>query len=157
MKRFSKITIGLAALFAVASCNRYEPLDYEVDKPESVTVQEDIDSYPALKSYINRSANPNFKFGVALSLDEYVNKSVKYRLANKNFDEIVLGYAMKHGAVVQADGSLALDNVKALLQTAKAAGVSVYGHTLAWHANQNAKYLNSLIAPIIIPATGGPT
>jgi endo-1,4-beta-xylanase len=157
MKRFSKIAIGLATLVAVASCHRYEPLDFNVEKPESVAIQEDIDSYPALKSYINRSAHPNFKFGAGVNLDEYVKKGVMYRLVNKNFDEIAIGYAMKHGAVVQADGSLALDNVKTLLQTAKAAGVSVYGHTLAWHANQNAKYLNGLIAPTIIPSTGGPT
>jgi endo-1,4-beta-xylanase len=149
--------IGFATLLAVASCNRYESLDYTVEKPESIAIQEDIDSYPALKSYINRSAHPNFRFGVGVNLSDYIQKGVMYRLANRNFDEIVVGYEMKHGAVVQADGSLALDKVQTLLQTAKAAGVSVYGHTLAWHANQNAKYLNGLIAPTIIPATGGPT
>src|SRR5215210_8975184 len=111
MKILSKITIGFATLVTAVSCAKNEPLAFSVEKPESITLQEDIDSYPDLKSYINRAAHPNFKFGVALSLEDYVNKGVMYRLANKNFDEIVLGYAMKHGAVVQADGSLALNNV----------------------------------------------
>ncbi len=151
MNRLYKVALGITTLL-VTSCNVYEPLDFSVDKPESVALQEDIDAYPALKSYINRTAHPNFKFGVALSLSDYVNKGVMYRLANKNFDEIALGYEMKHGAVVQANGSLALDNVSKLLETAKAAGTSVYGHTLCWHANQNATYLNSVIAPMIVTA-----
>ncbi|MEI6948143.1 endo-1,4-beta-xylanase [Paraflavisolibacter sp. H34] len=154
MKLLNQLTIGIATLVTAASCARYEPLDFQVQKPESIALQEDIDAYPALKSYINRAAHPNFKFGVAMSINDYLGQAVKYRLANKNFDEIVLDYAMKHGAVVQADGSLALENVKKMLESAKAAGMSVYGHTLAWHANQNAAYLKGLIAPLSVTAPG---
>ena len=77
-----------------------------------------------------------------------------YRLVNKNFDEITLGYEMKHGAIVQSDGSLDLDNVNKLLKTAQEANVSVFGHTLCWHANQNATYLKKLIAPDVLSTTG---
>lgn len=153
MNKLYKITLGLTAIMA-ASCARFEPLEYSVPKPESVAMQEEIDAYPALKSYINRTAHPNFKFGAALSLADYNNQGVMYRLANKNFDEIVLGYEMKHGGVVQSNGSLALTNVERLLENAKTAGVSVYGHTLLWHANQNATYLKSVIAPDITASTG---
>ncbi|HEY1113555.1 MAG TPA: endo-1,4-beta-xylanase [Chitinophagaceae bacterium] len=154
MNKLSKLTIGFGLLVAAASCTKYEPADFSVEKPASISLQEDIDAYPALKSYINRSAHPNFKFGAAVSLDEYVKKGVMYRLVNKNFDEIAIGYDMKHGAIVQADGSLALEKVKTLLQTAKAVGTTVYGHTLAWHANQNATYLKGLIAPYILTTPG---
>ena len=153
MNKIYNVVLGLTSLL-VASCAKYEALEYSVTKPETAIVQEDIDSYPALKSYINRTANPNFKFGVALSLADYNNKNVMYRLANKNFDEIVLGYEMKHGAVVQSNGNLSLDNVTKLLENAKASGTSVYGHTLCWHANQNATYLKSIIAPDITASTG---
>ncbi len=152
MNQLHKLTVGVTALLALAGCTKYEPLRFTAEKPESIALQEDLDSYPALKSYINRAAHPNFKFGVALSLNDYVNRGVMHRLANKNFDEIVLGYQMKHGAVVQADGSLALDAVKNLVQVAKAAGTTVYGHTLAWHANQNATYLKGLLAPLVVTA-----
>ncbi|HWI94205.1 MAG TPA: endo-1,4-beta-xylanase [Flavisolibacter sp.] len=154
MKRLNKITISLAMLVVVASCKKYEPLSFNVDKPQTVTDQESIDSLSALKTYINRAAHPNFKFGAAVSLSEYINKGVMYRLANSNFNELVAGYEMKHGAVVQADGSLALDNTKKFLQTAKAAGMTVYGHTLTWHANQNASYLNNLISPMTVTTPG---
>lgn len=153
MNKIYKVALGLTSLL-VTSCTKYEALEYSVVKPETAVIQEDIDSYPALKSYINRTAHPNFKFGVALSLADYNNKNVMYRLANTNFDEIALGYEMKHGAVVQANGNLSLDNVTKLLENAKAAGTSVYGHTLCWHANQNATYLKSIIAPDITASTG---
>ncbi|AXY74592.1 1,4-beta-xylanase [Paraflavitalea soli] len=150
MNSLHKIAAGFTVLVAMAACNKYKAAEFSVDKPATVAAQEDIDAYPALKSYINRAAHPNFKWGVALGLQEYLDKGVKYRLANKNFDEIVLGYEMKHGAVVQANGNLELTKVKALLQTAGQAGMSVYGHTLVWHANQNAAYLNGLISPLVV-------
>lgn len=153
MNNIYKVALGLTSLL-VTSCTKYEALEFDVVKPETAVIQEDIDSYPAIKSFINRTTNPNFKLGVALSLSDYNNKNVMYRLANKNFDEIALGYEMKHGAVVQANGTLLLDNVTKLLETAKAAGTSVYGHTLCWHANQNATYLKSMIAPDVTASTG---
>ncbi|MFD2581182.1 endo-1,4-beta-xylanase [Pedobacter vanadiisoli] len=157
MKRLYKIAFGLAGVVLLASCHKYESLDFQVAKPSSFTAQEQIDAYQPLKTYIDRSANPKFKFGAGASLQSYLSKGVAYRLLNSNFDEITLGYEMKHGAVVQADGSLALTNVKSLLETASKAGITVFGHTLAWHANQNATYLKGLIAPVVIPSSGGPT
>jgi len=157
MKQYSKIALGLVSTLMLVSCHKYESLDYQVEKPSTFAAQEQIDAYQPLKTYINRTANPKFKLGAGASLQPYVSKGVIYRLINSNFDEITLGYEMKHGAVVQADGTLALTNVNNLLETASKAGVSVFGHTLAWHANQNATYLKSLIAPIVIPSTGGPS
>ncbi|MBB4108176.1 endo-1,4-beta-xylanase [Pedobacter zeae] len=157
MKRLYKIAFGLAGVVLLASCHKYESLDFQVAKPSSFTAQEQIDAYQPLKTYIDRTANPKFKFGAGASLQSYLSKGVMYRLVNSNFDEITLGYEMKHGAVVQADGSLALTNVKSLLETASKAGITVFGHTLAWHANQNATYLKGLIAPVVIPSSGGPT
>lgn len=156
MNKIYKTALGVAAIAMAASCSKYEPLGYEVDKPESVVLQEGIDSYDALLSYINLSAHPNFKLGAALSLSTYVNKSVMYRLANRNFNEIVMGWEMKHGGVVQPNGSLALDNVANLMEKAKEAGMPVFGHTLCWHANQNASYLNGLIAPLRVTAPSFP-
>lgn len=157
MNTIYRFFTGLAVTLLAVSCTKYHSDDFSVDKPESIALQEDIDSYKALKEYINRTNHPNFKWGTALGLNDYVNKSVIYRLANRNFDEFALGWEMKHMAVVQADGSLALDNVSKLLTTASGAGMTVYGHTLCWHANQNAKYLNSLIEPVIIPGQATPT
>ncbi|TDO24613.1 endo-1,4-beta-xylanase [Pedobacter duraquae] len=157
MKPLYKLAIGIITTMAVASCQKYESLEYTVNKPASFGSQELIDGYQPLKTYIDRTANPKFKLGAGIGLQPYLSKGVLYRLANSNFDEITLGYEMKHGAVVQADGSLALTNVKSLLEAASKAGMSVFGHTLIWHSNQNANYLKGLIAPIVTPSTGGPT
>lgn len=150
MQKLLTIAAGVSVLSLMTACNKYKAPAFEVDKPASVSVQEDLDAYPALSSYINRSAHPNFKWGVALGLQEYLDKGVKQRLADKNFDEIVLGYEMKHGAVVQADGSLDLVKVKALLEAATRNNKAVYGHTLVWHANQKASYLNGLLTPMVV-------
>lgn len=151
MKKIYRIVPFAAFLITLASCTESHVLSYDVEKPISIANQEEIDAYADLKTYVDREANPNFKLGLGVSLNDYTSKSLMYRLANRNFDEITLGYEMKHGAIVQADGSLNLDNVNELLATAQAANVSVFGHTLCWHANQNATYLKKLIAPVEIP------
>lgn len=154
MNKLYKIWLLSSVLMIAASCANDSALDYTYEKPQSIANQEEIDGYKDLNTYVNRTANPAFKLGAGISLSDYTSKSIMYRLVNKNFDEITLGYEMKHGAVVQADGSLNLDNVTKLLAMANEANVSVFGHTLCWHANQNATYLKSLIAPEIIPGNG---
>ena len=136
------------------SCADDTTLEYDYAKPESVANQEQINAYKDLKMYVDKTVNPNFKLGAGISLSDYVSKGVLNRLVDRNFDEITLGYEMKHGAVVQANGSLNLDNVNKLLKLAKEGNVSVFGHTLCWHANQNAAYLNTLIAPDVLSSTG---
>lgn len=150
MNMLLKVAAGVTTLVIMASCNKYKAAEFAVDKPESVTVQENLDAYPALKTYINHAAQPDFKLGVAGSLSDYLAKGVMYRLANRNFEEFAVGYEMKHGAVVQANGTLALDKVKDFLSATSQAGMSVYGHTLVWHANNNATYLKGLLSPMVV-------
>ena len=114
-----------------------------------VSEQEKPKEYNDLKTYINRSANPIFKLGVGVLLNDYVAKGDIYKLLTANFDQITLGNEMKHDAIVQSNGELKLANVANLLTVAKEAGIAVYGHTLVWHSQQRANYLNSLIAPAI--------
>lgn len=157
MKQLLKITSTLFFAAFLASCSKHEVFDYQVEKPATVAAQEQVNAYQPLKTYLDRQNNPGFKLGAGVSLGDYVSKGLMYRLINSNFDEIALGYEMKHGAVVQANGDLSLKSVQNLIATAKQAGISVYGHTLVWHANQNAAYLNKLIAPTITNGGGGPT
>jgi len=155
MKNLNKILAALVVFLTVNACTDYQQLDYSVSVPESIELLNVLNQYDNLKSYVNQSTDPNFKLGAGVVFSDYTSKGVMYRLANSNFDEIADGYTMKHGAVVQDDGSLNLANVNLLLQTAKDAGVSIYGHCLVWSSNQNASYLNSLIAPTITSGGGG--
>lgn len=138
----------MVVLMITFSCADKDILEFEVDKPEVIAAQEDINSYEALKAYVDRVTNPIFKLGAGISLSDYTSRSLIYRLVNRNFDEMTMGYSMKHGAVVQSDGILNFDNINELLTAAEEANISVFGHTLCWHANQNATYLNSLIEPL---------
>ena len=153
MKYNYKHILAAITLILLGSCADNSLLDFQVAEPESSAQLKYLNDYDVLKSYVDRTTNPNFKLGAGVSVSDYNSKGVVYRLANSNFDEITAGYEMKHMAVVQADGSLALDNVTNFLAIAKAAGTSVFGHTLCWHANQNATYLNKIIAPTVIVAS----
>ena len=155
MKNFKEILTALVVFSIISACTDYEKLEYTVSKPMSAEVLEMLNKYDDLKTYVNRGTDPNFKLGAGVVFGDYTSKGVMYRLANSNFDEIADGYTMKHGAVVKDDGSLDFTNVNLLLQTAKDAGVSVYGHCLVWSSNQNASYLNSLIAPTITSGGSG--
>jgi hypothetical protein len=90
---------SVSAVLLLASCAKFPSDEYtSVDKPESVVVQEEINAYPELKSI--KAANAGFKLGMALASAGYVNQDVSYRIADRNFDELVLENEMKHGSVV---------------------------------------------------------
>ncbi|PKB16396.1 endo-1,4-beta-xylanase [Flavobacterium sp. 5] len=112
---------------------------------------EKISRYEPLKTYTD------FKLGSGIDLNLYMNDAVYQSLVNENFDEVTLGYDMKHGPMVAANGDLKFDKIDAFIAKTKEAGLSVFGHTLVWHQNQNASYLNSLIAATIIPGSSGPS
>ena len=58
---------------------------------------------------------------------------------------------MKYASVVGDNGAMTFGPVMQFVSAAKEAGIEIYGHTLLWHAQQNKKYLNSLIADREIP------
>lgn len=141
----------LAISIGASSCVDYISTDeFQVEKPLNIAQQEELNAYGVLLSYIDTIAYPNFKLGGAVTMSEYASRGVMYRLINSNFDEITAGYGMKHGAIVQANGTMDFSGVNSTLEAASAAGTSVFGHTLAWHANQNATYLNGLLSPLVV-------
>jgi GH35 family endo-1,4-beta-xylanase len=114
-----------------------------------LALKEAISRYEVLNSYTN------FVLGAGIDLSLYLNDETYRNIVNQNFDEITVGYDMKHGAMVNGQGEINFTRVDALIEQLKTAGLSVYGHTLTWHQNQNAGYLNKLIAPKIIPGALG--
>lgn len=62
----------------------------------------------------------------------------------KEGTNITPGNEMKHGSIVQSSGALGFTNADALVNQATTAGLGVFGHTLYWHSQQNAGYLNSI-------------
>lgn len=123
------------------------------DKPESLIEQDSLNAFNPLKSYIDYSNQANFNLGAELSLSDVQNNSLLYRLAQKHFDEI--DYTnLKSTDYVQADGSILLDNFQNFVK-ADSAGIPLFVGPLVTHQNQQATYLNGLIADSIIPGESG--
>ena len=144
--KYYRILFLAAALISLASCAMDELKDYEVEKPQSIEQYEYLNDYDVLKNYVNRTASPDFKLGAALAASDFTAHGQVYALAVSNFDEMTAGNDMKYASIVGNDGAMSFDNVRNFVNAAADAGMTVYGHTLAWHAQQNNKYLNSLIA-----------
>ena len=115
---------------------------FELGKPGNDAYRY-LDQYKGLKEYINHEKYPNFKLGIAT---ENLNNSLVKNLISKNASETVAGNAMKMASCVDGNGNMNFNNVKTFVNTATNAGVSVYGHTLAWHSQQPKGWLLKLMA-----------
>jgi GH35 family endo-1,4-beta-xylanase len=118
--------------------------NFELGKPDKAEYRY-LDEYKALKEYIDKTKYPNFKLGSGTTVSDYLNKETFKNLINKNFSETVAGNAMKMASCVKANGDMDFKTVKEYVKSATEAGLSVYGHTLAWHSQQPKAWLLSLI------------
>lgn len=157
MKYYNKLLLGAISLGILTACADESLLQpgESVQKPEEMVQLEYLNQYDVLKNYVNRGENPNFKLGVAIAASDFLKKELVYGLAVSNFDEMTAGNAMKYASIVKDDGSVDFSQVTSFVQTAKEAGMTVYGHTLCWHSQQNKTYLEKLIAPTVTPGGGG--
>ena len=137
MKKF-KLLLLIACLAAPAMAQE----KFELGKPGNDAYRY-LDQYKGLKEYINHEKYPNFKLGIAT---ENLNNSLVKNLISKNASETVAGNAMKMASCVDGNGNMNFNNVKTFVNTATNAGVSVYGHTLAWHSQQPKGWLLKLMA-----------
>lgn len=142
---YKSLLVGIAA--CLLSTATYAQKNYEKGDPSKSAEYGYLSSYAPLKDYIDYAKYPYFKLGLALTARDYINGSVNtYNLANDNFTEIVAGNAMKMASCVDNNGNLNFSTVTQFVNKAAAAGQNVYGHTLAWHAQQPAGWLRSLMA-----------
>jgi GH35 family endo-1,4-beta-xylanase len=145
------IILALGAMF-MASCADEFDRNFEVSRPELSAEYAYLNDYKALKEYVS---DPNFKLGIGTDATDYAKQGPTYVITNVNFTETVAGNAMKMASCVDDNGSMNFGTVEEYVNAAHAAGLNIYGHTLAWHAQQPVKWLNSLIADKPIPVTPG--
>lgn len=154
--------LGLMALLALSSCADDKFSEYRTDMTKNLKEYQYLNNYEPLKKYVEDmkaagKCNPDFKLGIALEAAEFNKQGLVYCLAGSNFNETVAGNAMKMASCVADDGRMNFDNVSEYVKNATDAGLSVYGHTLAWHAQQPNKYLNGLIADKELPPSSNVT
>lgn len=155
MKVNKYIISALVCPFVLGSCADWDDWKYDVEKPQTIAQYEYLNDYAPLKEYLDRNAHPGFKVSAALGVDEFNQQGPLFRLAAHNFDEIVAGNAMKMASCVNDQGVMDFSKVSSFVSAAEDAGLTVYGHTLAWHAQQPSKYLKGLIADKPIPEAPG--
>ena len=150
-----QILVSALGAMLLASCADHFDQNFETVRPGKEAQYGYLEQYDALKEYIKD--RQNFHLGIGTTVDEYNKKELVYALTNSNFNETVAGNAMKMASCVADDGSMDFEKVKEYVKNATDAGLSVYGHTLAWHAQQPNKYLNRLIADKELPPSSNVT
>ena len=148
--------LGLVALLALSSCADDKFSEFRTDMTQNKKDYLYLNNYEPLKKYVQDlkdagKCNPDFKLGVALAASEFNEQGIVYCLAGSNFDEMTAGNAMKYASCVDNKGVMNFGNVSSFVANAKDAGLTIYGHTLAWHSQQNNKYLNGLIKDKELP------
>lgn len=141
-----------------AGCDTLQTFEY--DMPEAGLKQGTLHTFTPevetfLKSYIK---NPNFKLGMAVNAHQYSNINSDYNdLFEREVNDVVADNAMKYSSVVNNSGHMNFSTVEAFVDAAEATGHSLFGHTLAWHSQQNPTYLNSLLKPKRVKPESGET
>lgn len=90
-----------------------------------------------------------FPVGAAVSMTHFLNDAKYKEIVQRDFDAVTFEYQMKHGAIVQDNGTMNFTNTDALV--AAVGNLDIFGHTLGWHQNQNATYLKNF-AGIVLPS-----
>ena len=148
--------LGLMALLALSSCADDKFSEYRTDMTKNLKEYQYLNNYEPLKKYVEDmkaagKCNPDFKLGIALEAAEFNKQALVYCLAGSNFNEMTAGNAMKMASCVKDDGSMDFSLVKEFVKNADDADMTIYGHTLAWHAQQPNKYLKNLIKDKELP------
>ena len=146
MKHLDKLIPMAMGLALLTSCADNDMPFFGVTDPGTNAQYAYLNEYDVLKNYINPNANPNFKLGLGVDAGSFDAGNAQYQIAATNFNEVTPGNEMKYASIVGDDGSMNFSTVANMIEDAKAANLTIYGHTLAWHSQQNVKYLNSLIA-----------
>lgn len=153
-KLYSGFLLFITASILTGGCGKFPAREFEVDKPQSLVDQEELNSYNALKTYVDYSSQPNFKLGVELGFNDVVNNSILYKLVPKHFDQISFT-SLNHVDYVQADGKVSVESFNKALNANEPYSMPVYAGQLVWHSQQRAAYLNSLIANVVLPGVSG--
>ena len=129
----------------------------EEEEVEDLLSYDNLDAYDFLKNYVNRQTSPDFKLGAAVNAGEFISRKQIYDLAVDNLNEMTADNAFKWASVVRWDGSMDFSQVRRFLESAEQAGMTVYGHTLAWHAQSSNDYLRNRLKGKMVELPDGET
>ena len=149
-KNFINGLLMLATGIFTVSCADYNVTDDFTAEPDS-TITEPYKDLAPVKSYIDRSKNPNMSLGVTLSVADYNKQALAHAAAMTNFDNLAFGTTLMPGSIVNAKGVMNFIDMKDLLDHVEEIGGDVYGSPIAANAYQAEEWMKTLTAPIEIP------
>lgn len=121
---------GMLALVCITGCQKKINNDPDVLKPN-------------LELSLKEAAP--FPLGVGVDYDAFMANGNYTATVKSQFNTATAGYVMKHGAIVQGNGTYNFTKADAFVNGITAAGMNVYGHTLCWYQNNNGNWLRSLV------------
>src|SRR6187551_797712 len=124
MKTFQRlINIILISTVAISSCKKENATPTPPPPPPPPTV----DSSGTLKDAAD------YPIGIAIDYTPFKNDAAYRAVVAREADNVTFGYNMKHGAIVRDDGSFNFTASDEMFNLATSNGLTVFGHTLAWH------------------------
>lgn len=144
MKNKPLILLLSAAL--LCSCGGKEPLD--IPAPGPYKPYNPFDDYPAsiFKYGLKDLAKANgLMIGAEFTYGEYAADDSLRVVMKRDFETVTFGNEMKHDQIVLADGAINFQQADKMVGWAKECGLKLFGHTLGWHSQQQADYLQKLI------------
>lgn len=153
--KVSKILFSSFILAALYSCDDNkmewgrdpsygEISEDELPKDETVDDDEIDEEINGLKDYIPEGST--FKLGIGMGMDLFTYDKERNPIAVANFNDVAAGYDMKHVKMIKSDGTINVTyQLNDFLTEANNNDMSVFGHCLIWHSNQNATYLEGLV------------
>lgn len=148
-----QLFISALGVIIMTSCADTFDQNFEVGRPDMDGQYDYLKEYAPLKDCMAETVGAGFHLGIGTTVDDYMKQETVYTLTNSNFNETVAGNAMKMASCVGDDGVMDFAKVTSYVNMATDAGLSVFGHTLAWHSQQPINWLKSLIAGTEIPPT----
>ena len=148
-KNFINGLLMLATGIFTVSCADYNVTDDFTAEPDP-TITEPYKDLAPVKSYIDRSKNPNMSLGVTLKVTDYNKQALAHAAAMTNFDNLAFGTSLMSGKIVNAKGVMNFLDMKDLLDHVEEIGGDVFGSPIVANANQADEWLNTLTAPIEI-------
>ena len=83
--------------------------------------------------------------GAEFTYSEYEQDDSLKVILKRDFDAVTFGNEMKHDNIVSATGDFSFYRVDQMVKWTKDCDVKLFGHTLGWHSQQQADYLQKLI------------
>jgi len=150
MLKFLGLT-AVGAIIFLSSCSKKDNTT-----PGTTTTTTTTATPPDTAGTLKADATGIFpNIGFAVTYGPMANVPAYLATVKREGNIITFGNELKEGSIVRNDGTYNYTTADALYAICANNGLQVYGHTLVWHSQQNATYLNGLIAAAGTPSTGG--